>query len=232
MTDQPPLRNARAAIFDLDGTLLDTLGDLADSVNVALGESSYPQHTEQTICGFIGDGMEMLLRRAMPSGAADDSAALARCLASFKEHYGKHFANRTKPYEQVPELLASLREREIPLGILSNKPHGFTIKCAQTFFGGSGELFSVVFGQRDGVPKKPDPAGALEAAGALGVAAEHCLYVGDSGVDMQTGLAAGMVPVGVAWGFRPVEELRAAGAAAIVDRPDELLAAFRADGSR
>jgi len=226
MHDQLP--SAKAAIFDLDGTLLDTLGDLADAVNAALRENGYPAHEEQAVCGFIGDGAALLMRRAMPAGVGDVPADHARCLASFQRIYGEHFARRTQPYPGVPELLEELRARRVPLAILSNKPHAFTLQCSHAFFGAAGEIFSVVLGQRDGVPKKPDPAGALEAAAALGVGPADCLYVGDSGVDMRTAMAAGMIPIGVEWGFRSVAELRREGAVAVIQSPADLLGAFSA----
>lgn len=222
--------SASAAIFDLDGTLLDTLGDLADAVNFALAANGFPQHTEAEICGYIGDGAQMLIRRALPEGAGDEPEPLAACLASFECHYGQNYAQRTRPYPGIPELLSSLREGGIPLGILSNKPHVFTLQCAETYFGRSGETFQVVLGQREGIPKKPDPAGALEAAETLGISPGECLYVGDSAVDMQTAAAAGMLAIGVAWGFRPVDELYQAGALAVIESPADLLAAFANEG--
>ncbi|MGI9243625.1 MAG: HAD family hydrolase [Verrucomicrobiales bacterium] len=221
---------ASAAIFDLDGTLLDTLGDLADAVNVALAANGYPQHSEAEICSYIGDGAQMLIHRALPDGVGDQPGKLAECLASFESHYGEHYAQRTRPYLGIPELLSSLHERGIPLGILSNKPHVFTLQCAETYFGTAGVTFQVVLGQREGIPKKPDAAGALEAAAMLGVAPGECLYVGDSAVDMQTATAAGMFAIGVGWGFRPVEELYQAGALVVIESPADLLAAFGRDG--
>lgn len=227
MSDQFP--SARAAIFDLDGTLLDTLGDLADAVNAALRANAYPEHPEQAICRFIGDGAEMLIQRAMPQRAGEDSASRARCLESFQQIYGEGFARRTQPYAGIPELLAKLRTKQVPLGILSNKPHAFTLQCSDTFFGSIGELFQVVLGQREGIAQKPDPTGAIEVATALGISPGSCLYVGDSGIDMRTARAAGMVPIGVSWGFRSEDELHRAGAVVVIHTPAELLAAFPAD---
>lgn len=226
-----PLPQARAAIFDLDGTLLDTLGDLADSVNVALEENGHPVHREEVICGFIGDGAESLMRRALPQGVAGEAGAVAACLESFKAHYAGNYANRTRPYPGIIETLEELGRRGIPLGILSNKPHAFTVECARAFFGEPGERFGVVFGQREGVPKKPDPAGAVEVARGLGTAPSECLYVGDSAVDMQTAISAGMIPVGVAWGFRSPAELRDAGAREVIDDASQLLTAFSRQGA-
>ena len=171
---------------------------------------------------------EMLVRRAMPAVAAEDTQHVAACLASFQRDYGENYANRTHPYPGIPGLLAALRSRLVPLGILSNKPHAFTLQCAETYFGRTGETFQIVFGQREGIPRKPDPAAAIEAAEALGVPPDACIYVGDSGVDMQTAAAAGMLGVGVAWGFRPGEELRAAGALEVIDSPEVLLKFFAA----
>ena len=219
-----PFPKARAAIFDLDGTLLDTLGDLADSVNAALVANGFPAHSEEAICSFIGHGAENLIRRALPEDS--QSEAIASCLESFKDHYAKNFDQRTCPFPGVLETLAALREKGIPMGILSNKPHAFTLQCAAEYFGAVGETFGVVLGQREGVPQKPDPAGAIEAAATLGIPAAECLYIGDSDVDMQTAIAAGMVPIGVDWGFRPAAELVEAGAERVISTPGELLAAF------
>ena len=214
---------ASAAIFDLDGTLLDTLGDLADSVNAAMAMHGYPAHADEVVRSFIGNGAANLIRRAMPQQDREDAGLHAACLASFHQVYGENYANRTYAYDGVPELLADLQERDIPLGILSNKPHEFTRLCAKAYFD---KQFSVVIGQRDSVPKKPDPTGAIEVARELGVDVGKCVYVGDSGVDIQTAKAAGMISVGVSWGFRPVAELEALEPAAVVHSAGEILRLF------
>lgn len=209
----------RAVIFDFDGTLLDTLEDLADSMNAALAERGLPTHPVESYRYFVGDGMMNLARRAAPPGTGDD--ALADLVDRMGAFYGGNWSKKTKPYPGVPGLLDELSRRGLPLAVLSNKPDAFTRIMARHYFG---DRFAVVFGARDGVPRKPDPAAALEIAGLLGLPPESALYLGDTDTDMKTGTAAGMRTIGVSWGFRPVAELTASGAGAIVDRPEEVLA--------
>ena len=169
---------------------------------------------------FIGDGVAMLFRRALPPGLADDGL-VERCVAGFHIAYSRSWDVRTRPYDGIPELLDALAGRGLALSVLSNKPDGFTRMIGGRYL--ARWPFRAVVGQREGIPRKPDPAGALEIAGLLGIEPAGFLYVGDSGVDMKTATAAGMFAVGVSWGFRSVEELRAAGARAIIDHPSELL---------
>lgn len=209
----------RAAIFDFDGTLLDTLDDLADSMNAVLAKFDMPQHPARAYRFFIGDGMLNLARRAAPHQISDETGmAMVKMM---DREYSRNWSNKTRPYDGVKELLASLKERNLKLGLLSNKPDSFTQIMAKHYFG---DTFDAVFGARDGVPRKPDPAGALEIAGLLGVVPRETLYFGDSNTDMKTGLAAGMRTIGVTWGFRPVDELIYAGAEAVIDKPEDALA--------
>jgi len=214
---------ASAAIFDLDGTLLDTLGDLADAVNAAMLKHGFAEHSEEAVRRFIGNGASTLIRRAVPESVRDDDGVHAACLATFHEIYGDNYANRTRPYDGIKELIGALRNQGVPLGILSNKPHDFTKLCSEAYF--KGEI-DVVLGQRDSVPKKPDPAGAIEIAQLLGVAPAQCAYIGDSEVDIQTAQAAGMMAIGVSWGFRPLEELEAENPDKIINTPTEILGLF------
>ena len=211
----------RAVLFDLDGTLLDTLEDIGRSANEALREEGFVSHPVEAYRRFIGDGVAMLFRRALPAEASGDPDAVARCVAAFGRIYDGGWDVATRPYPGVAELLDALRARGIPMGVLSNKPDVFTRKCVDRFL--PSWPLAPVFGQREGVPRKPDPAGAIEAAAAMGVDPGEVLYLGDSSVDMQTAAGAGMFAVGAAWGFRGVEELRAHGARAIVRRPPEVL---------
>lgn len=209
-----------AILFDLDGTLLNTLRDLADAANHALTAQGFPAHPVDAYRYFVGEGAQNLVTRALPE-AARTEAAIQRALALFRDAYAQNWNAHTRPYPGVPELLAALRARRLPLAVLSNKPNDFTQQCVHALLP-DGE-FACVFGQREGRPRKPDPSGALEIAATLGVTPADVLYVGDSGIDMQAARAAGMFPVGALWGFRDKAELLANGAQALIARPEELL---------
>ena len=209
-----------AVLFDLDGTLLDTLEDLADATNRALARSGFPAHPLDAYRYFVGDGMRNLILRTLPEGQRDEEM-LAKTIEAFQEEYGRNWADKTRPYEGVPELLDALAERGVPMAILSNKPDEFTKLCV-------GRLlprwrFRAVQGVSETNPKKPDPTGALAIAERLGVAPAEVLYVGDTNTDMKTANAAGMFAVGVTWGFRPASELLAHGARALLAAPGELV---------
>ena len=212
----------KAILFDLDGTLLDTLRDLADSGNEVLAARGFPSHPVDAYRTFIGNGMMNLVRDIFPDGhRPDEGQETDQVLAEYREAYGRNWKNTTRPYEGINELLDTLTEQQTPIGILSNKAHDFTEKCVDAFL--SNWNWDVVLGAREGIPKKPDPAGAIEAAERLGVTATDCWFVGDSDVDMFTAVNAGMHAIGVSWGFRSVEELRAAGAEIVIQNPAELL---------
>lgn len=210
----------QAVLFDLDGTLLDTLADLADSMNQILREYGMPEHPVDPYRYYVGDGMFNLARRASPAGTSD---AIAQAMAiRMNDVYDKNWKRKTRVYDGIPELLDAIAQPGLKMGVLSNKPDPFTQVMIKHFFGD--KRFNQVYGARPDVPKKPDPAAALEIAGEFGVAPKNFLYLGDTNTDMRTGLAAGMFTIGVTWGFRPVEELREAGAMAIIDTPDQALA--------
>lgn len=211
----------RAVLFDLDGTLLDTLDDIGRSANESLREEGFPAHPIESYRRFIGDGVAVLFQRALPPAASGDPDVVARLVAAFERIYDAGWDVASRPYPGVADLLDALQGRSIPMGVLSNKPDVFTRKCVDRFL--SAWPLSPVFGQRQGVPRKPDPAGAIEAAAALGVSPAEVLYLGDSSVDMLTATRAGMFAVGAAWGFRSVEELEAHGARAVVQHPSEVL---------
>lgn len=212
----------KAILFDLDGTLLDTLRDLADSGNEVLAARGFPSHPVDAYRTFIGNGMMNLVRDIFPDGhRPDEGQETDQVLVEYREAYGRNWKNTTRPYEGINELLDTLTEQRIPIGILSNKAHDFTEKCVDAFLGNWN--WDVVLGAREGIPKKPDPAGAIGAAERLGVTAADCWFVGDSDVDMFTAVNAGMHAIGVNWGFRSAEELRAAGAEIVIQNPAELL---------
>ena len=212
-----------AAIFDLDGTLLDTLDDLADSANEALLVSGYQAHPVDAYRTFVGDGMAVLIERILPTQARTPDG-VARVLANYRAAYDRRWKAKTQPYAGIEELLTALTTQGIPLAVLSNKPQAYTEICMAHFLGH--HRFEVIFGQRDHVTRKPDPAGAWEIATQLGLPPAEVLFIGDTATDMDTATAAGMIPVGVLWGFRQEEELRAHGARHVVGRPEEILSLF------
>jgi len=211
----------RAVLFDLDGTLLDTLDDLADSGNAVLLAHGFEPHRVEAYRNFIGDGMSKLVERIFPSEAVADPEVLAERLQEYKQAYQDRWRNKSRVYQGVPELLDRLSKQGVKTGVLTNKAHAFALKCVEEFFGD--HSWDVVLGQREGVPRKPNAAGANDALKEMGVNAIDTLFVGDSSVDMQTAVNAEIKAVGVSWGFRDREELIANGASAVIDAPGELL---------
>lgn len=216
--------NFQAVISDLDGTLLDTLDDISSSVNSALVRYGLPTHGVDEYRYFIGEGVTELISRAVPAEKRDDDI-IANCVKAFRENYGQNWNVNTRPYDGVPELLDALAAKHVKMAVLSNKPDDFTKRCIREFL--PGRRFEIILGQRDGIPRKPDPAGALRIAEILGITPSRFLYLGDSGVDMKTAVGAGMFPVGALWGFRPGEELWEHGAQAVIERPMDLLDSSR-----
>jgi phosphoglycolate phosphatase len=206
-------------IFDLDGTLLDTLADLAETCNKVLAEHRFPVHPEDAYRHFVGDGLWVLMERIIPEGT--ERSVVETCCTMFIESYARNWKKNSCPYDGIPEMLTALQKKGIELAVLSNKPHIFTQLFVDEFFPKG--LFSFVYGQREGVPKKPDPTVALEIAAKLRTGPHKTLFVGDTGVDIQTGKAAGMITAGVSWGFRGEQELVDNNADLIVKSPLELL---------
>lgn len=219
MTGPALMSSFRAVLFDLDGTLLDTLEDIADSVNRVLRHSGFPEHALEKYKYFVGDGMDILVRRALP-GEGLDEATVAGCIEAVREEYARHWTDKTRIYEGVPEMLDWLLSRGFQLSILSNKPDEFTRVTVEKFL--CRWPFHPVLGARPSVPKKPDSAAAFEVAKITGITPEEFVYLGDTDTDMKTAVSAGMFPVGVLWGFRPAEELFEAGAQIVLSRPMEL----------
>jgi len=210
----------KAVLFDLDGTLLDTLEDLCDSVNRVLASRGYPVHPLDAYRYYVGDGAATLFRRVLPEGKNSDEM-VQKCLLDFREDYGRSWNVKTKPYPGIEELLDALTGGGIRMTVFSNKPHETTKKCVDGIL--PRWRFEPVLGQREEVPKKPDPAGALEITRILGLQPSDFLYLGDTGTDMRTATAAGMFPLGALWGFRTEEELIETGARALIREPMELL---------
>jgi len=213
----------KAVIFDLDGTLLDTLADLAAAVNLVLAANGYKTHPVAAYKYLLGRGMENLVRSALAEEKPEQETVL-ELQKQVEAEYAKCWADTTETYAGIPELLDGLAERNISMAILSNKPHSFMQVIVDKFF--SCWHFEVVLGARETCPKKPDPAGAKEIVSTLKLRGEQILYVGDTDTDMQTAGNAGLLPVGVLWGFRTEKELRGNGAWQIAAEPVELLKFF------
>jgi phosphoglycolate phosphatase len=212
--------NYRAVLFDLDGTLLDTIHDLAASMNHVLRDLGLPEHQLEAYKSFVGDGVEMLVRRALPFGHRDEET-VHRGVGAMRDEYGRRWGERTRPYDGIPALLDALTARHVKMAILSNKPDDLTKTTVSALL--SEWRFEPVLGERPFVPKKPDPAGALEISARLEIPPAEFLYVGDTNTDMQTANAACMFPVGALWGFRTAEELFGSGAKALIEKPLDLL---------
>lgn len=210
----------KAVVFDLDGTLLNTLDDLSDSVNAVLSASGFPTHSTAAYRYFVGDGLRELIKRALPEEHRDEGT-ISGTLAAMRQEYGKRWADKSRPYEGIPQLLNALTQFNIKMTVLSNKADEFTQLIVRKLL--PDWRFEAVFGEGPGTPKKPDPAGALKIAGLLDIPAAEFIYLGDTNVDMKTAVAAGMYPVGALWGFRKAEELVEGGARILIPKPEALL---------
>ncbi len=206
-----------AVIFDLDGTLTNTLKDIADSMERVLKRHGLPGHNMQEYRYMVGNGARTLARRAVGEHSDMEDAVYA----DYMEEYGAHKLDSTAPYPGVPEMLQALADLGVKLCVLSNKPHRDSVAVVKHFF--PRIPFAAVQGQITGIPVKPDPTGAKQIAAKLGITASDFLYLGDSYVDIECALKAGMTPVGALWGFRDREELQTAGARYLIARPMELL---------
>lgn len=207
-------------IFDLDGTLLDTINDLATSVNHALTLNAYPVHEREAYRYFVGNGITKLIERALPETARNE-ATIMQVRRDFVTHYSQHNTDLTKPYPGIESLIDTLKREQIRLAVASNKYQVATVKLIDHYF--PKNTFSVVLGQREGIDPKPDPTIVFDILTETGYTAEDTLYIGDSKVDMQTATRSGLRSVGVTWGFRPRAELEEHGATYIIDSPEQLL---------
>ncbi len=205
-------------LFDLDGTLLNTLDDLADSVNIVMRQEGCRQKTKEEIREFIGDGAKMLMKRSLPPGTSETE--ILRCLTKFREVYLENMRNKTRPYEGIPELLKKLKTMRVKVGVVSNKPDEATKEMCRQYFG---DHIDVAIGDNLDRKKKPEPDNVLEALKQLGSDKNKTLYVGDSDVDVKTAKNAGLACAGVTWGYRSRETLQEAGAEHIVDEPQQLI---------
>lgn len=205
-------------IFDLDGTLIDSLPAIAASLNRTLAAHGMPGHPEPVVRSFIGNGLRNLLEQAAPRDTAPDR--IDALLETYRADYDTTWPTGTVVYPGIHDLLVSLRDRSLALAVLSNKVDAFTRAMTTALF--PGIPFACVLGQRDGIPHKPDPSGALEIARSLGAAAADCTIVGDSTVDLETARNAGMGFIGVSWGYHDRSQLEKAGAETIVDHASEI----------
>ncbi|MFC1633542.1 HAD family hydrolase [Planctomycetota bacterium] len=207
-------------LFDLDGTLLDTLADIANSANAALVRLGFPTHPVDAYRYFVGDGSDCLIRRVLPEDYRDE-LTVKKCHKVALDEYAKRWAENTQPYPGILELLSELEKRGVPKAVLSNKHDNFTKIIVEKLLPGTS--FHIVRGALPSVPIKPDPTAALQIAEEMNIPPARFLYLGDTNTDMQTATAAGMFGAGVLWGFRTAEELTAHGAKALLKTPDEVL---------
>lgn len=205
-------------IFDLDGTLLSTLDDLAASCNYALKVNGMPEHTTEDVRKFVGNGVKKLMERAIPNG--QDNPAFDKTYAEFRKHYMKHNLDTTKPYDGVMDLLLALKERNKKVAVVSNKFYAATQDLCRHFFG---DLVQVAIGEREGIRKKPAPDTVIEAMRQLGVTKEGAVYIGDSDVDIETAKNSNISCISVLWGFRDKDFLVEHGATCFVERPMDIL---------
>ncbi len=210
----------KAVFFDLDGTLLYTLQDLANSFNHVLENHNFPTHSLDKYREFIGYGVRALVEKALPENVGSDPEQFKAILAEYAKVYGNVGKPTTEPYDGIMDLLKELQKREYKLAIITNKPHDRALEVVDKFFP---DTFSHIIGQKAGVPVKPDPTLTVPLLDELGLQPQEVLYIGDSEVDMQLSYNANFTSIGVSWGYEDVPELEAAGAKIIINHPLEVL---------
>lgn len=211
----------RLCIFDLDGTLTDTLDSLTYSVNLTLEEMGYPALERSKCRAFVGNGSRVLIEKALKASGDTTLSRIEEGMEVYDRVFDANCTYHVTPYDGIVELLQALKEKGMKLTVLSNKPHRQAVHVVEEVFGK--EMFDWVQGQQEGIPRKPDPYAAIQIAEKFGVKPEECVYIGDSEVDVATGTAARMKTLGVTWGFRSVEQLKEAGASILLDRPVQIL---------
>ena len=209
----------KLVIFDLDGTVCNTIDDLADATNYAMRTLGYPTHDVPTYKYFVGNGIPKLIYRALPEGHKSDEEH-AKAMKLMLDYYAVHFADSSAPYNGIMEMLSTLKEKGIHIAICTNKAHNMAVTIAEKIFGG---IFEAVIGQQEGRPLKPDSFSPMEIINKFGVKPEETVFIGDSGVDMKTAVNTGTESIGVTWGFRTVDELKENGARHIADTPSDII---------
>lgn len=212
--------NYKAAVFDLDGTLVNSLDDLADSANATLRAHSFPVHEVEAYRYFVGDGTRKLMERILPQENASDTIFVEQFMSEYKDCYARNLLQKTKPYDGIMEMLEELRRRGIPMAVCTNKHQSAAEMIVKTLF--QHGIFQEIIGDQEGLPRKPDPQKVLRIMRDFGVTGEQTAYFGDTDVDMDTARNAGAFAVGVLWGFRAREELVAHGADILLTHPMEL----------
>ena len=212
--------NFTAVVFDFDGTLVDSLGDIVDAMNYVLSERGFPVHSREEYRQLVGRGIADLVERSLPHDRRD-TETIGSALAVYKSLYRDRCLIKTRPYPGIVELLEKLKKAGIYMAVLSNKADEFTRYMTDRLFAPG--LFDDIVGARDGIPAKPDPGSSLDIAARAGVAPERFIFAGDTGSDMKTACNSGMTPLGVLWGYRDREELENNGARYIVNKPSEIL---------
>lgn len=210
----------KAIIFDLDGTLLNTLDDLGNAFNRVLDRNDLPTHPIDKYRYFIGEGAAVLTERALPEELRNEFL-IQKYLKEFLADYSENYFIDTKPYEGIHDLLEELAKCEIKTAVFSNKPQEATDRCVERFF--HVHRFQAVFGMNNSIPRKPNPKGALKISELFRIPASEFTFLGDTAIDMSTAVNAGMMPIGAAWGFRSERELFDSGAQKIIKRPSEIL---------
>ncbi len=209
----------KAVLFDLDGTLVNSLEDLANSTNYALSKYSFPIHETEKYKYFVGDGMQKLIERALPESERGDDTR-QKVFDCFLSHYREHYCDKTTVYDGIGELIAQLKYKGIKMAVVSNKAEEMALTVVNKVFG---NVFDIVCGKQEGYPAKPDASLTLKVINDLNVVPSECLFVGDSGMDMQAAVNSGCRGIGVLWGFRAKEELLSNGADYIIENPSELM---------
>ena len=209
----------KAVLFDLDGTLVNSIEDLADAANYGLSMLNFPTHETEKYKYFVGNGMPDLIRRVLPEDKRD-SDTHSKLFDIFVKRYQEHFFDKTRAYDGIEELLTELRKMGMKLAVISNKAEAFTLQVVDKALG---DKFDEVYGKREGYPTKPDPRLTLELMKKLGVSPEECVLVGDSGMDMAASVNAGCIGIGALWGFRTKEELQSNGAVYVAQKPMQVI---------